>query len=56
MESKNPLVKDLLMIIFRNEKYLMMCNVFNFIFPTIFNLLNLKLGYLVNSTVYKLKI
>lgn len=52
----NPLVKELLFIIFRKDKYEFMCSVFNLIYNKLILLLKLKREYLNVSNVYILDI
>lgn len=52
----NPLVKELLFIIFRKDKYEFMCSVFNLIYNKLILLLKLKREYLDVSNVYTLDI
>lgn len=51
----NPLVKDLLYVIFRKDKYEFMCSVFDLIQDDLINLLNIKITYLTGNT-YELEI
>ena len=51
----NPLVKDLLMLMFRTKKYDMNCSAFNVIYEDLFKILKLKIGHL-HGTYYELYI
>ncbi len=51
----NPLVKDLLMVIFRTRKYDMNCGAFNVIYGDLLKILKLKINHL-HSTMYELHI
>lgn len=56
LKDINPLVKELLFIIFRKDKYEFMCSVFNLIYNKLILLLKLKREYLDGSNVYILDI
>jgi len=51
----NPLVKNLLYVIFRKDKYEFMCSVFDLIQDDLINLLNIKITHLTGNT-YELEI
>ena len=56
LKEHNPLVKDLLFVIFRKENYKMICSVFDLIYEKLILLLGLKTKYLYSSNVYELNL
>jgi hypothetical protein len=56
LKNNDPLVKDLLFVIFRKDNYNFMCSVFELIYDKLILLLKLKSKYLNEGIIYELKI
>ena len=56
LKDNNPLMKDILFVVFKKENYDLMCGVFNLIYEKLILLLKLKTKYLYNQCIYMLDI
>lgn len=56
LKDNNPLMKDILIDVFKKENYDLLCGVFNLIYEKLILLFKLKTKYLYNQSVYILNI